>query len=412
MHVAPDDAVHAPGGAEGVGILGREVPGQVLVAERLLELLLLAQLQSHDAEGVDHRLVHPPREAVLGGLGGGEVELRHQAGHVEVRDQLAVEGEFDLAPAVVGEGHVEDGIPDVAPPGRDAAHQLVPAPVRLLGALRDRLAEVGQPAVGGLDGLDEVPDRGERGGLLGQALRLVQVALGVVEQAGEKLLRGGVVAAHELGLGRLLEDPEGSLVGLLVPAPIGEHLERQVEVLVGGLGGQRVEGLVAGVVVEVGEEVGIPRLRLLVRAQVEMGDDGEQVVQRLRVSPSRDRGHQVAADLAMDLAAPGRGNRGEDRFLDPVVDELELVLVLHQEPLPQRRLQHLEGPQKGDPPDGRDIGRGEGVPHAGAVLQHGDQLGGKSPDLRAEQRHHRVGHPGLADLIQVPAPLPLAVQVE
>ena len=48
MHIAPDNAVHATRGAEGIGVLGAKIVSQVLVTEGEFEFSLLAEVKSHD----------------------------------------------------------------------------------------------------------------------------------------------------------------------------------------------------------------------------------------------------------------------------------------------------------------------------------------------------------------------------
>ena len=165
-----------------------------------------------------------------------------------------------------------------------------------------------------------------------------------------------VVAAHQLRLGRFLEDPESALVAVFLPAVVRQQLPAEIEILVGRLRGQRVQRLVAGVVVEVRQEIGRLCIGLLFPSQVEVGDNGEQVLELLEVGALGNGGEQVVADLPVDPAALFRRDGGQRRLLDLVVDELELVLVLHQQPLPEGGLQHLEGLQQGHSPDGGQLG--------------------------------------------------------
>ncbi len=270
VHVAPYDPVHPPGGAEGIGIFRGKVAGQVFVLEGLFELLLLSELKAHDAERVDHGLVHAAREAVLGGLCSGEIKLGHEAGHVKVRDKLTVKGKLDLALSIVRKGHVQDRIPHVDAPGGDFGHQIRSPFVGLFRAFGNGLVEIGEPPVGGFDRLDEVSDGGQRGRLFSQAFGLVQVRLRVLQELGQELFRFGVVAAHELGLRHLLEDAERALVMARGPAVFRQKLAAQVEVLVGRLRSERVKGLVAGMIVELRKRVGRAGVRVLVPAEVQV----------------------------------------------------------------------------------------------------------------------------------------------
>ena len=82
--------------------------------------------------------------------------LGHQAGHIQVWNELAVKGKLDLAFPVRGEWHIQDGFPNIDVFGGDLLHQFFSAAVGLLRIIRNGLAEIGQAAVGRFDGLDKV----------------------------------------------------------------------------------------------------------------------------------------------------------------------------------------------------------------------------------------------------------------
>ncbi len=117
----------------------------------------------------------------------------------------------------------------------------------------------------------------------------------------------------------------------------------------------------------------------------------------------------MVADGPVDLAPPLGRDRRQHGFLDPVVDELELVLGLHDQALAQSRLQHLERLDQAHFPDFGNLGRRKGIAHACAVFEKRYEILRELPDLRGEKRDHGGRHVGLPDLVQVPAPLPVAV---
>ena len=92
------------------------------------------------------------------------------------------------------------------------------------------------------------------------------------------------------------------------------------------------------------------------------------------------------------------------------MDELQVVLGFHQQALSEGRFQRLEGVDQCPAPDGGKLGGRKGIAHAGAIFEQGYQFRRELLNLGAEQGHHRGGHAGLPDLVQVPAPLPVAVQ--
>ena len=124
----------------------------------------------------------------------------------------------------------------------------------------------------------------------------------MVEQLGEQSFGIPIIAAHELRLGRFLEYAEGALVVRFLPAVIRQQLPAQVEIFVGRLGGQGVQSLVAGMVVEVRQGIGRTGVQILFPPQIEVGDDGEQVFEFLQFGARRNCREQMVADLPVNLA--------------------------------------------------------------------------------------------------------------
>jgi len=115
---------------------------------------------------------------------------------------------------------------------------------------------------------------------------------------------------------------------------------------------------------------------------------------------------QWIAGLAWGVDLP------QHRFLNPVVDELQIGFVFQQHAQIQYRLQIFKQLFDANIQHQRHIFGAETVAHAGAVIEDMQGFGGQFAHLGAEQFHHRGRHLRVANPLDVPVPVLFGVGIQ
>jgi len=161
---------------------------------------------------------------------------------------------------------------------------------------------------------------------------LVEVRARMGEELIEQRLGSLGSATHQLGLGRLLEDVEGPRV-LGLPA-VGR--EQALGLREPGRSPPRSQPLSALLrrhgSLTPGEPQRLGALEALGTPEVQVRDDGEQVVHRLELGARRHRSEQPLADPLVYGAPPLSGDGAQHRLLHSIVNELELAPVSMSRP--------------------------------------------------------------------------------
>ena len=91
----------------------------------------------------------------------------------------------------------------------------------------------------------------------------------------------------------------------LLPAVLRQQLPTQFEIFVGRFRSQGVEGLIAGVIVDVRQQIGSLGVRVFLTAQIEVRGDDEQVFHLFHSEVLfAGGGQETVADLPVHVAAP------------------------------------------------------------------------------------------------------------